>query len=358
MYFIPGRDQAGAPTADILFSEEIHWMPVRVVDVVRVNALAVPLDASVSYAVLQHELRLVLSYLPDQVDQPLCLRAAEFRASASHIQRFVTESFGLGMLSAAVESQFGWELNERSLEHFDVLPTALVGRYQATGVRPDLLFQFHGRGHPWLLAGEARGRSAKPPKTSTASAAQRRRLDDLLVWSVRHSLHPITMTWTYTGSASVQVDLFVMDEMHFNADGYLSEVSLTKDRGQPGGGGLLELPPSVIGARAQKILRASADTLYGAAPEPTEVREVFGRRVRGDWVRADLVGPSNAHLLLGILDGEIASEDLVVIRQRPASRLSGGEDPIQVSVMGRILIAVALGTATPPPWSEIIDRLQ
>jgi hypothetical protein len=333
-------------------------MPVRVVDVVRVNALAVPLDSSVSYAVLQHELRLVLSYLPDQVDQPLCLRAAEFRASASHIQRFVTESFGLGMLTAAVESQFGWELSERSLEHFDVLPTALAGRYQATGVRPDLLFQFHGRGHPWLLAGEARGRSAKPPKTSTASAAQRRRLDDLLVWSVRHSLHPITMTWTYTGSASVQVDLFVMDEMHFNAVGYLSEESLTKDRGQPGGGGLLELPPSVISARAQKILRASADTLYGAAPEPTEVREVFGRRVRGGWVRADLVGPSTAHLLLGILDGEIASEYLAVIRQRPASRLSRGEDPIQVSVMGRILIAVALGTATPPPWSEIIDRLQ
>jgi hypothetical protein len=143
VYFIPDRDRTGTPTADILFSEELLRMPVRVVDVVRVNALAVPLDAPASYAVLQHELRLVLSYLPDQVDEPLCLRTAEFRASASHIQRFVTESFGLGMLTAAVESQFGWELSERSLEHFDVLPTALAGRYQATGVRPDLLFQFH-----------------------------------------------------------------------------------------------------------------------------------------------------------------------------------------------------------------------
>jgi hypothetical protein len=166
------------------------------------------------------------------------------------------------------------------------------------------------------------------------------------------------MTWTYTGSASVQVDLFVMDEMHFNAVGYLSDESLAKDREQPGGSGLLELPPSVISARAQKILRASADALYAAAPEPTEVREVFGREVRGDWVRADLVGPSNAHLLLGILGGEVTSDDLVVIRQRPASRLGRGEDPIQVSVMGRILIAIALGTATPPPWSEIIGRLQ
>jgi hypothetical protein len=33
-------------------------------------------------------------------------------------------------------------------------------------------------------------------------------------------------------------------------------------------------------------------------------------------------------------------------------------DPIQVEVMGRTMIAVAIGTTAPPPWSEIIDRLQ
>jgi hypothetical protein len=66
-------------------------MPVRIADVVEVNVLAVPLRAPANYDVMQHELRLVLSYLPDDASGPLCLRRAEFKASSSHIGRFVTE---------------------------------------------------------------------------------------------------------------------------------------------------------------------------------------------------------------------------------------------------------------------------
>jgi hypothetical protein len=123
--------------ADTVQVESEDHMPIRLADVVRVNALAVPLRAPVNYQVLQHELRLLLSYLPDQVGRPLSLRMAEFRASSSHIRRFVTESFGLGMLTAPMESQFGWRPDVRSLDHFDVLPARLAGRYKAVGARPD-----------------------------------------------------------------------------------------------------------------------------------------------------------------------------------------------------------------------------
>ena len=353
--FIADRDNNGKVVAEHIVFNDRYDLPVRVIDVIRVNALAVPLHPPYNYEVLRHELRLVLSFLPDKVDQPICLREEEFRASASHIQRFITESLGLGMLTAAVESEFGWKLDERSLDHFDVLPTELAGLYKSMGPRPDLLFQFHGRGQPWRLAGEARGRSAKRPKTDTASSAQRRRLNDIIGWSSRHKFHPVTMTWTYTGSSPVKVDLFVLDRGQFYVDDLLEEINTDGHEAWP-----LDVSPSVMAARAEKVLRRAADDLYRTAPEPVEMRPVFDRRVRGDWVRANLVGPSNAHLFLGILDNEIPIEQLAGIRRHPGGlgRSQRTEDPIQVDVMGRIMIAIALDASSPPPWSDIIERFR
>jgi len=351
--FIADKDSTGNVVAQHVVLNDHYDLPVRIADVIRVNALAVPLRAPLNYEVLRHELRLVLSFLPDQVDQPLCLRQEQFRSSASHIQRFVTESFGLGMLTAAVESEFGWKLDERSLDHFDVLPTELAGLYKSMGPRPDLLFRFNGKGDPWRLAGEARGRSARRPKANTASAAQQRRLNEILGWSARHEFHPVTMTWTYTGSSTVEVDLFVLDKGQFYFNRLLDEMSINEPEALP-----LGLSPPVIAARAEKVLRQAADDLYRTAPDPVEMRPVFNRRVRGDWVRADLVGPSNAHLFLGILDNEISTDQLASIRRHPGGlgRSQRTEDPIQVDVMGRIMIAIALGLTSPPPWSDIIDR--
>jgi hypothetical protein len=115
-----------------------------------------------------------------------------------------------------------------------------------------------------------------------------------------------------------------------------------------------------MAARAEKVLWRAADDLYRTAPEPVETRSVFNRRVLGDWVRADLVGPSDAHLFLGILDNEIPTEQLASIRRHPGGlgRSQRTEDPIQVDVMGRIMIAIALGTTSPPPWSDIIERFR
>lgn len=351
--FIVGRDATGKLVADNLVLDYQYDLPVRVSDVIRVNALSVPLRAPTNYAVLRHELRLLLSFLPDQVGQPLGLRQAEFHASSSHIQRFITESFGLGMLTAAVESEFGWELDERSLDHFDVLPTRLAGLYRSTGTRPDLLFQFHGDGRPWHLAGEARGRSAKRPQGNTASTAQRSRLDELVGWSARHDFHPVTMAWAYTGSSTVELDMFILDKGHFYFADLLPEINSDQPEAVP-----TEPPTTVIAARTEKALRSAVDELHRTAPDPSAVRLVFDRSVRGDWVRADLLGPSDAHLFLGVLDSELSTNQLASVRRHPSGlgRSERAQDPIQVDVMGRIMIAIALGAASPPPWSDIAER--
>lgn len=97
-----------------------------------------PPTAPAQYPVLHSELRLLLSFLSDRPGHPLTIRTEDFNASAGHVKRFVTESFGMGMLTAAVQSHYGWQPSERSLANFDVLPTRLANLYPASGVRPGL----------------------------------------------------------------------------------------------------------------------------------------------------------------------------------------------------------------------------
>jgi hypothetical protein len=92
------------------------------------------------------------------------MRRRGFRASSGHVKRFVSESFGLGMLTAAVERHYRWKLSDSDLANFDVLPAKLASRYSSSGIRPDLLFDFSSQGEEKRLAGEARGRSSSRPK--------------------------------------------------------------------------------------------------------------------------------------------------------------------------------------------------
>ena len=81
--------------------------------------------------------------------------------------------------------------------------------------------------------------------------------------------------------------------------------------------------------------------------------------VRGDWVTADLVAPSDLHLLLGVLDHPLLPEQIRTIRRaRDASPPARDQDPVQIAVMERILVVVAHETTSPPDWPEIIERLQ
>ncbi len=96
---------------------------------------------------MQHELRLLLSFLVDKPGRALTLRHADFRASSGHVKRFISESFGLGMLTASAERHYRWKLQDSDLHHFDVLPAKAAAQYPGAGIRPDLLFDFTAQGH-------------------------------------------------------------------------------------------------------------------------------------------------------------------------------------------------------------------
>src|SRR5947209_7993457 len=162
-------------------------LPISLSDVLNLNAVREPLR----YQTTLYELRLLGSYLrhgpgPVQVD------GEAFRASAGHLQRFVSESVGLGMLAAVVEA------THRADRNLEVLPPA---GYPKAGVRPDLLFALPRS----VLAGEARGRSQKPPRKPGPD--QRQRLTELLPWAAKHG-HDLVMTWAWITPDGITVDLF------------------------------------------------------------------------------------------------------------------------------------------------------
>jgi hypothetical protein len=88
-------DTGDLGVVDIWHADEGTW-DVDLADVVKVNGLAVPTDRTLTYRVMQHELRLLLSFLVDEPGSALTLRHAEFQASSGHVKRFISESFGLG----------------------------------------------------------------------------------------------------------------------------------------------------------------------------------------------------------------------------------------------------------------------
>ncbi|MGW2106130.1 hypothetical protein [Streptomyces sp. NPDC001948] len=122
---------------------------------INVNALACDLRKTVDKRVRDHEIRLLLSYiLGDQGKGQLSVKCSALDSSAGHIQRFVSECTGLGVMSAASEVLFDWTHTTGGLSSFDVLPGKLRGVYAKTGVRPDRLYDLAAG----PVAGEARGR--------------------------------------------------------------------------------------------------------------------------------------------------------------------------------------------------------
>lgn len=348
------RDRTGQLLVDDIGLVRQEDTSVRLADVVKVNALSVPLRAPASYRVLQHELRLLLSYLPDRARAPLGLRLADFRASSSHIRRFVSESVGLGMLTAAVQDVYGWPHTKHSLHHFDVLPPHLAGKY-AAGIRPDLLFRFGPVSPTRLLGGEARGRSTRRHKATTISAAQRRRLDHMVAWSGRHDDHAVTMTWAFIGSTQVEVDLFRVQQPPLVAVAPEPDERPTAVRpAQPERG----LRTDAILDIAQQKAEAISEQLYRTSPPFDQERGPWGRSMRGDWVTADLVGPSTTHLLLGVLDQAPEPDALARLRARRYDRLDDVEaESIQIETLGRLFVVVARDRER-PQWQEVANRIE
>jgi hypothetical protein len=300
---------------------------------------------------------MLVSFLMEAQGKPLSLRRADFRASSAHVKRFISESFGLGMLTAAAERHHGWKLNDRDLYNFDVLPVGIAAQYPGSGIRPDLLFYFTGQGDEYRLAGEARGRSSARPTLSPPSKGQLDRLADIVAWSGVNDLHPVTMTYAYTGAAIAQIDLFDVsapeelktDLVVVSADeeGLITQTGRRFER------------LSSIRQRALGRVGDIADQLYATAPDDVSVvrRTVYGHNVRGSWATADLFAPTRLRFFLGVLEQPFTSEEEVARRgrSRPAQE---DADPIQVASTGRILVVVARDAAQDPSWSEVSSRFE
>ncbi|RSM75964.1 hypothetical protein DMH04_37300 [Kibdelosporangium aridum] len=335
-------------------------LPIDLSYAISVNALAVPASGPVRYETRQHELRLVLCYLDGN---PLRLRDEPFRASAAHIRRFVSESIGLGMLTATVQAAYQWQ---DPATHIDALPTALAGHVSATKNRPDLLFDRPGL----TLAGEARGRSEAPPTRVTAQ--QRDRLNSLLPWSHHHGTHPLAMSWAYATGLGMTVDLFtrsgrlpgmlgpigqplpspmptqtdLFDQDQLDAPARQPEPPVAPARR----GGTRDLDRSSareLTLRISQRVGDIADQLYATAPDPGI--HVGGQRMRGAWVALDLLGTSSGSFLLGVLDGPISAE--INARLRPSNQFE--DDGLSAHVSGRLVIAITKENGQ--PWHLVAD---
>jgi hypothetical protein len=80
---------------------------------------------------------------------------------------------------------------------------------------------------------------------------------------------------------------------------------------------------------------------------------LFGREVRGNWVTADLVRSSDKQLLLGVMDGPVASGDVRAARSRNHRRAQRVSREYQTAVTERLVIVVAHSERPEPEWSAI-----
>jgi hypothetical protein len=369
-------------------------------DLILTNALATTVSRPVLYDATAHELRLLGSYLYQAPNEQLRLRDDPFRASALHIRRFVTESVGLGMLTASVQAAYRW-YSRGGVHNLDALPTALAARYRGKGARPDFLYDVP----TMLLAGEARGRSHNPP--ASPARAQYERLNQLLPWANRHD-HGLVMTWAYLTGTGITVDWFaeedklpdlarqvgvpmpaddldvLSDEARVPARVPYSDDAPASFHGSPDT--VREHPtddqprahrerrfdetdPSDLLAEARNRVSQIEQQLFTTAPATQAPIRIDGRALRGQWVPLDLVGAPVGSLLFGLLDRPLSqraswevTENLRrLVRQRTDTRITDvqtgqlpPDPPVTVSVRGRLLVAVADPEFT-EPWDLLAD---
>ncbi len=188
------------------------------------------------------------------------------------------------------------------------------------------------------------------------SKDQRDRLADIVAWSGVNDLHPVTMTYAYTGSAKAQVDLFDIatgpDYSYATPEVLVADDErLVRKRTGRRFERLESIRPRAL-ARAGEI----SDQLYATAPPGP--RSVYGRNVRGSWATADLIIPSRLRFFLGLLDQPLTPEQAGAPRRRRNAERLGDADPIQVAATGRILVVVARDAAQDPDWSEVTSRIE
>jgi hypothetical protein len=330
-----------------------HWVSHRPMQVdlsamLHANAMAqTDVDEDLRYRVLQHELRIILSYLTgNRPDDWLRLDAENFPVTAGHIKRFISESVGLGMLTAALQEFLELEVGQDAIANFDILPGELKATFGTSRVRPDLLFNYKDDNR--AIAGEARGRSRSGQQGQAVFKEQMDRMSDILGWSYGHGCFPVTMTYAFLGGSRIQVDLFTMPG---GSPGGLGYLPLTAESPPDvGSSGQEQVTYDAIGRRERRAVR-----LFETAPEaPTrEPRRLFGQEVRGDWVTADLVRPSNVRMFLGTTDEPLPAPEVRAARSRTRPMAQRSTSGIETALSDRLLIVVAQNNEPELEWSRL-----
>jgi len=162
-----------------------------------------------------------------------------------------------------------------------------------------------------------------------------------------HGGYPVTMTWAYLGGNHVQVDLFTMSDHSMGSLGYVPPEGKTADIDV---GVRRQITADAIGRGELR-----AERLFETAP-PAPIREprrLFGREVRGGWVTADLVRPSNVRLFLGATDAEVPASDVRATRSRARRTVQRRADEYETALSDRLLIVVARSENPEPEWSRV-----
>ncbi|MER7696735.1 MULTISPECIES: hypothetical protein [Streptomyces] len=350
-------------------------LPVSLAAMVNVNALACDLRKTVDKRVRDHEIRLLLSYiLGDQGKGLLNVACSALDSSAGHIQRFVSECTGLGVMSAASEVLFDWTHTTGGLSSFDVLPGKLRNVYAKTGVRPDLLYDLAAG----PVAGEARGRRRRAKQMFPAGKGtpeQRKRLEKLAQWSVGHGDHAYFMSWVWLGPGGVYADIFLPDhsaalkglktgwiEVPGDPKPWQFRVPRPDHRrvvdSIPDEDLVMTLPGVSGQAATREAIRqvgpAAEEAMNRAfSREENQLGTLAGVPVRGRWIRGDVLGEARHEVLLGVL-GERVELDRRAQRERLAS-LTG--DRLDTFLDGRLLTAVRPIDGPRPSWKRISAEL-
>lgn len=149
-------------------------LPVSPAAMVDINALACDLRETVDQRVRDHEISLLLScIIGGQGKGPLGVECPALDSSAGHVQRFVSECTGLGVMAAAGEALFDWKPGASGLSSFDVLPGELPEVYAKTGVRPDRLYDLSA-GRLWERRGSGDGAPRGCARRARAPREQRK----------------------------------------------------------------------------------------------------------------------------------------------------------------------------------------
>ena len=381
-----------------------EWdLSVNLARALSVNTLATPVRGPARYATRRHEARLLACLLTGAAGATSATRRlsldAAFPASARHIRGFVSESAGLGLLTVAAEELFRWRADPALIEHFDALPTSLVPRYGTNGSRPDLLFNFGiGLG---LLAGEAKGRSRKPP--TKVLVQQVKALNKLLRWSHDNHDHPIVLSFAFLTNQGTTVDLFSIapgprspvrdlllrqgkadwiaetvspdpqhdeaialarqDAAHARESDRIEDTDMDEEvrRVVP------EQDISVEDFEAEAIGRAGEieNQLYADASQllredATSRYPLMGTSVVGSWMPLNLFAERRRYLFFGTLDHKLTADAISRFeRGRDDRQVENRTIDIDIDITSRLVVAITTQpTASPPAWESVKENVE